>query len=201
MAENRDADLLARWRQGDQQAAAELFDRYAERLIGLARSRISAPFGQRFDPEDVVQSACRSFFVGAREGRYEVQHGNDLWQLLVVITLQKLRQQVRRNKAAKRAVKREYNFEAGAIDTHGLEPELLAREPSPMEAVALIDEVEQALRHLEPQERSVLELRLRGYNLDEIADATQRSERTVRRILERVKEQLGQGRTTNEQRP
>jgi DNA-directed RNA polymerase specialized sigma24 family protein len=33
-------------------------------------------------------------------------------------------------------------------------------------------------------------LRLQGYSLEEIAAATQRCERTVRRILERVKEQL-----------
>ena len=39
-------DLLARWRQGDQQAAAALFERYAERLIGLAHGRLSQSPGR-----------------------------------------------------------------------------------------------------------------------------------------------------------
>jgi hypothetical protein len=36
----------------------------------------------------------------------------------------------------------------------------------------------------------MLELRLQGYDWAEIATATQRTQRTVRRVLERIKEQL-----------
>jgi RNA polymerase sigma-70 factor, ECF subfamily len=61
------ADLLARWRSGDQQAAAELFRCYAGRLAALARSHLSRKIGQRLDAEDVVQSVYRSFFADARE--------------------------------------------------------------------------------------------------------------------------------------
>ena len=42
VGEKTDDSLLARCRNGDQQAAAELFRRYADRLIALARSRLSA---------------------------------------------------------------------------------------------------------------------------------------------------------------
>jgi DNA-directed RNA polymerase specialized sigma24 family protein len=45
---------------------------------------------------------------------------------------------------------------------------------------------------LEPLERRMLEMRLQGYNLEEIAAATQRTERTVRRALTEVKQLLGQ---------
>ena len=102
MHDDRSTDLMARWRQGDQDAAAELFRQYAGRLIALARSRLPAHMSQRFDPEDVVQSAYRSFFARAREGRFDIQPGNDLWQLLVGITVHKLQHQVRRNSADKR---------------------------------------------------------------------------------------------------
>src|SRR5262245_5216743 len=70
--QHRTADLLARWRNGDQQAAAVLFHRYADRLVALAKSRLSARLASRVDPEDVVQSVYRSFFVDARVGRYDV---------------------------------------------------------------------------------------------------------------------------------
>jgi RNA polymerase sigma factor (sigma-70 family) len=181
------ADLMARWRQGDQQAATELFQRYTDRLIGLARSRLSSCLAQRLDPEDVVQSAMRSFFSGTREGRYQLERGGDLWQLLVSITLHKLHKKVRRNTALKRDPGREQSFEAEA-NGPDLVDLLLAREPSPIEAVALVDEVEQVMRRLQPGPRRMLELRLQGYNLEEIAAATQKGVTTVRRALKEIKQ-------------
>lgn len=180
-------ELLALWRAGDEQAAETLFRRYVDRLVLLARGRMSTKMTRRVDAEDVVQSAYRSFFVGARAGRYELQRGGDLWRLLVAITLNKVLHQVRRNRASKRAVDRERNFaSAGALGV--IPAEFLAREPSPEEGAVLADEVEHVLQELTPRQRGVLELRLQGYNLDEIADTTRLSVRTVRRVLEHVKQ-------------
>src|SRR5947209_20413942 len=111
--DNLSADLVMRWRDGDQRAAGELFERYAERLIALASSRLSARLARHVDPEDVVQSAYRSFFVGARDGRYVLGRSGDLWRLLVAITLHKLQHQVERHTAGKRSVVRECRFAAG----------------------------------------------------------------------------------------
>jgi DNA-directed RNA polymerase specialized sigma24 family protein len=47
----------------DEQAARENFDRFARRLIGLARTRLDRRIRQKIDPEDVVQSVFRSFFT------------------------------------------------------------------------------------------------------------------------------------------
>jgi len=183
--------LVARWRAGDQAAAAELFQRYASRLIALARSRLSARLAQRVDPEDVVQSAYRSFFGDAKDGRCDVRRGGDLWQLLVTITLHKLHDQVKRHRRAKRAVDREMTV--GSDESWlNVEAHLATQLASPMEAVALADEVEQIMRDLKPLYRRILELRLQGYNIDEIAAATQSGERTVRRVLDQVKQQLAQ---------
>src|SRR6202022_1988105 len=110
MDNERSGNLVARWRAGDQQAAAELFQRYADRLIALARSRLSARLARTVDPEDVVHSAYRSFFADPRAGRYDLERGGDLWRLLVAITLHKLYHQVDRSKAAKRNVDREVSF-------------------------------------------------------------------------------------------
>jgi RNA polymerase sigma-70 factor (ECF subfamily) len=183
------ADLLARWRNGDQRAAEELFHCYADRLIALARSRLSARLAQRIDPEDVVQSAYRSFFADTREGRYDAQCGGDLWQLLLQITLHKINDQVKRNTSAKRAMARECHF--GSEDSlFFISPQTMAAEPSPVEAVTLIDEVEQLMRRLDQRERHILELRLKAHSLEEIASACACSQRTVIRVLERIKLQL-----------
>ncbi len=183
------ANLLAQWRSGEQKAADELFRRYADRLISLARSRLSGKLSQRIDPEDVVQSAYRSFFVSARAGQYSLECGGDLWGLLVAITLHKLQHQVARHTAEKRTIDRDQSF--GGEDTLlRIQAQLQTREPSPVEAVALVDQVEKLMRGLEPLQRTMLELRLQGYTLYEIAEKTQRCRRTVIRTLEQVKHHL-----------
>lgn len=178
--------LLTRWREGDEQAAAELYQRYADRLLALTRSHLSPKLAARFDAEDVVQSVCRSFFARARDGQFVLQQSDGLWQLLVAITLHKLRRQVKHHQAQKRAVSQEDR----AKDVFGLPAEALAQEPAPEEAVALADVLEEVMRGCRPVDCRIIEMRLQGHTLEEIAAQTQRSEVTVWRVLKRVKEQL-----------
>jgi RNA polymerase sigma factor (sigma-70 family) len=191
MTDKLSAELLARWQAGEQQAAEELFARYSERLVALVQQRLSAKLGRRVDAEDIVLSAYRSFFVGAREGRFRVERGGDLWRVLAAIAVHKLQGQVERHTAGKRALDREGQPD-GAAQLDGVPAHVLASEPSPEAAAILADEVEFLMRHLGPLERIMLELRLQGCTFDEIASQTRRSERTVRRFLGRVKESLEQ---------
>jgi RNA polymerase sigma-70 factor (ECF subfamily) len=181
--------LLARWREGDQQAATELFERYSERLIALARSRLSAKLSQRVDPEDVVQSVCRIFFTEAREGRYDLQRGGDLWQLLAAITLHKLQSLVHYHSAQKRAPQRERGF--GTEDSLvRIQPTAFAADPTPLEAATFVDEVELILGRLDSRHRPIVVLRLSGKSLEEIAAELKYSDRTVRRVLDQLKREL-----------
>ncbi|MBI1902886.1 MAG: sigma-70 family RNA polymerase sigma factor [Planctomycetia bacterium] len=185
-AERRSAELLSRYRAGDERAAAELFERYVERLTALARSRLSERLASRTDPEDVVLSAYRSFFVGARAGRFSLRRSGDLWRLLVSITLHKLYRQAQHHRAQRRSIDVERPWES--LDEHTASP--VARQPTPEEALALAEELEAVLAKLDPLERQVLELRLQGEPLEQIAAATGRCERSVRRAMERVRERL-----------
>jgi RNA polymerase sigma factor (sigma-70 family) len=192
MPKKKSEHRLAGAHLGDPQAAGELFRRYANRLIALARSRLPRKLDQQVDPEDVVHSAYRSFFAAARDGRYDRQQGGDLWQLLVTFTLRKLYRQMERLKTQKRMVDRERHF--GSEDSLlGLKAMVVAREPSPVEALALAEELEEVMRRLAPPQRRILEMRLQGKALDEIAAAAGCTERTVRRVLDRVRQQLEQG--------
>jgi RNA polymerase sigma-70 factor, ECF subfamily len=183
-------ELLARWRGGDQQAATELFRRYTDRLVNLARHRLSAKFARRVDPEDVVQSVYRSLLAIVHDDRYDLRRGGDLWNLLVGITLHKLQHQVQRLSTRKRDINREQGF--GSEDSLiGIEAvAALARDPSPVEALTLADELQHVMGELEPLPRRIFELRLQGYDLNEIATEVGRSQRTVSRALERAKELL-----------
>lgn len=188
-ADELSGDLVARWREGDHRAAEELFRRYTGRLIALARSRLPAKLARRVDAEDIVQSVYRSFFAGATTGRYDLRRGGDLWRLLLTITLHKLYHQVERNVAGKRAIARERSC-GDAESLGGVPARVLAREPSPVEAAALADELEQFMRQLEPLDRRVLEMRLQGYNVEEIAREARLGLRTAYRFLEGLKTRL-----------
>jgi RNA polymerase sigma factor (sigma-70 family) len=107
----------------------------------------------------------------------------------VTITLRKLHHQVRWNKAEKRTVEREKSLDQNG-DSAADPTACLAPEPSPMEAVALVDEVQQVMRGLDPAERRMFELRLQGNNVEEIAAAVQCSVCTVRRFIKRVRQDL-----------
>jgi RNA polymerase sigma factor (sigma-70 family) len=182
------AELVARWHKGEQEAADELFRRYAERLVALVRTRLSAKLGQRLDPEDVVQSVYRSLFSGIADGRFIFRQRGDLWRLLVAIALNKLHHQVLWHSAEKRAIQREQSLDADGRFRFPIDR--LARDPSPEEAAALADELEAVALRLNPAQRSVFELRLLGHSQNEIAVATQRSQRTVRRLLDVVRREL-----------
>jgi RNA polymerase sigma factor (sigma-70 family) len=175
--------LLARYQQGDSKATDELFHRYLNRLTQLARSRLSPRLAQRVDAEDVVLSAYRSFFVGARDGRFSLQRSGDLWRLLVAITLRKLHRQAAHHTAGKRSYRRE---EPLSVGNSAPDPEQFVGEPSPTEALAVADELEHIMNALDPVKRRVLELRLLDWTLDRIAADIGRSERTVRRLLDEL---------------
>ena len=85
-------------------AAAEIFNRHVDRLVALAAARLSQKYAQRVDPEDVVQSAFRSFFREAKSGRYTYERSGDLWRLLAGININKLYRHIEYNGAAKRNV-------------------------------------------------------------------------------------------------
>ncbi len=177
------ATLLKRICDGESSAANAIFSRYATRLILLARSRLSPSIASRLDPEDVALSAWRSFFVAARHGRFELEAPGDLWRLLAGITLHKLSHQARFHQAARRSVRRTQALN----EPSRLAVALLDRQPTVEDVVALADELGAIMAPLKSQARRVLELRLQGKQIADIANELNCSERTVRRMLSRIR--------------
>jgi RNA polymerase sigma-70 factor, ECF subfamily len=176
--------LLNRWRTGDEEAARQLFQLYVDRLISLARQRISQRLASRVDPEDVVQSVWRTFFHRIKDGQFHFEEEDDLCKLLARITVHKTFRQV----AFHRAAKRDMNLEAG----HGDAAQdqlltLLDRGPTPEAANAFVDQLEHFLNRLRPEDRRIIELRMQGYKDVEIARMLSISDRKIRRLMERVR--------------
>lgn len=174
-----DRELLNKFRHGDRDAAARLYERYAERLRSLTRRKSSTILACRLDPDDIVQSVFRNFFHAAREGGYAVPPGEDLWKLLMVIALNKIRGRGTFHRAAKRDVRRTRRID-------GLDPCTLAKENTHGQAAVTFLRLvaEEALDQLPPLQRRIVELRVEGYQVPEIAASTGRSLRTVERTLQ-----------------
>lgn len=173
-----DRSLLRRVHEGkDEDAAYDLYFRYAQRLIHLARQKMPGDLATRLDPEDIVQSVFRTFFRRASAGQYDVPEGEELWKLLLVIALNKLRSQGAFHRAGKRDVQKTSALMPEQESTkQGLDAEL-AKQFLQMS----IDEV---VSKLPEASRMIVRLRIEGYEMQEIAQRVCRSKRTVERVLQ-----------------
>ena len=179
-----DRSLLRRFREGEQDAASQLYLRYAARLQALAVSQTSTMLASRFDPEDVVQSVFRTFFRRASKDLYDVPPGEELWQLLLVLALNKIRKLCRHHRAQKRDAAK--TLGSPALD-HLRKGEGSHDETSVQMLRLVVDEL---LQDFTQVQRDVIYLRIDGYKMGEIADRTGRSHRTVERILRDFRSQL-----------
>jgi RNA polymerase sigma-70 factor (ECF subfamily) len=185
MSDPTDSLILAKLcREGDSEAAQKLFERYVDRLVALARRRLSQSLASRVDAEDIVQSVFRTFFGRLQEGRFQLEGQDDLCKLLVRITVHKTLRQV----AFQTAAKRNPSAEAGQEDSDREELfAVMAREPSPEEAVLFLDQLEHFLSHLNPEERRILEMKVNGFSNEDICKELGIYDRKIRRVLERIR--------------
>jgi len=178
-----DRELVAEFRAGSESAARELFDKYCERLMKLAKRRIGQRMTSRVDPEDVIQSAFRTFFVRVKTDQFTFEAEDDLFKLLVRLTVNKALRQI----AYHRAAKRNPEMEAGqASDAQEMMQQIAADEPPPEVEVALIEEFEKFMGQLPKMDREVLSMKLQGYSTVEIAEKLGSYDRKIRRVLERI---------------
>jgi RNA polymerase sigma-70 factor (ECF subfamily) len=183
------ADLLGRLRRGENAAAAVVVDRYARRLIALARAHLDRRILRKEDPEDVLQSVFKSFFQRCGAGQFRLDSRDDLWSLLVSLTLHKCGHRADYFRAARRDIKREAG-EPGPMDVSRQEWEALAREPTPPEGVLLAETVERLLDGLEPHQKQIVQLSLEGEAPARIATRVGVTQRTVQRVLKGVRARL-----------
>jgi RNA polymerase sigma-70 factor (ECF subfamily) len=180
------AALMRRLEAGDAEAAALVYGRFCRRLLGLTRRQLHDRLRSKVDADDVVQSVFRTFFRRAAAREFDLDGEGALWALLAEITLRKCGRWSRHFAARKRGGLRA----APALDADGEGGPADPREPSPADAAALVDLVEQLLRGLGERERLICQLRLQGYEVAEIADQAGCSVATVFRKLDLIKSRL-----------
>lgn len=178
--------LIERLKVADPEAAQQVWTRYFERLLPLARARLKQRPDSAVDPEDVLVSVFDRFFRAAGQGRFaRLNDRDDLWQVLLMLTERQAASQVRRNAAAKRGG----NL---AASSRAAPPDALAAlsDPTPGQefVAAFNDSLSRAVRRLtEEKTREVALLRMEGYENREIAERLEISLSTVERKLRVVR--------------
>jgi hypothetical protein len=136
---------------GDAGAADRLWRRYFDGMVRLARKKLDAARRAEAveDEEDAALSAFQSLCVGVAEGRFDrLRDRDDLWRLLVVITVRKVYDQLKRQRCLKRGAGRVVSEAALAgpdpCGADGFEP-FIAEEPSPEFSAMLAEEFQRWL--------------------------------------------------------
>ena len=186
-APRSDHSLVRRFQDGETDAATAIYLRYAKRLQLLAQSQTGTELTVRFDPEDIVQSVFRTFFRRAAEGHYVIPDGDELWKLLLVIALNKIRARGEYHRAAKRNVSQTTTLAT-------VEPGTLTGQGSPDENayVVLRMTIDDLFDELPEVQREIVSLRIEGHNVTEISEKTKRSKRTVERVLQSFRTHLSE---------
>jgi DNA-directed RNA polymerase specialized sigma24 family protein len=183
-------------RSGDAAAARHLWERYFDDMVRLARQKRPARVGGAAeDEEDAALSAFDSFYRGAARGQYPRLTGrDDLWRLLMVITIRKAADQIERQNARKRGQGRLVD-EASLAGPDRSEPgarldDFADGEFSHEVAAMVTDEYQRLWSRLgDDSLRLVLDLSLEGYSREEIAARMGRTTKTVARkqdVIRRV---------------
>jgi RNA polymerase sigma-70 factor (ECF subfamily) len=181
--ESSDGSLLRRFQAGSDQAATDLYLRYARRIFRLAESSCGEDLRRRLDADDIVQSVFSSFFRRARNGGYEVPDGEEIWGLLLVMALNKIRARGNFHRAACRDVRATQSSDA-------LEQTASHSRHDEMALVSLRLTVDDVLRGQPELDRQIVRLRIEGFEVAEIASRVARSRRTVERVLQEFRRQL-----------
>jgi DNA-directed RNA polymerase specialized sigma24 family protein len=198
--ESKGEGSVTRWigdlKSGGDSAAQHLWERYFERLVRLARKKLQNDRRPRTveDEEDAALSAFDSFCRGVDLGRFpRLADRDDLWRLLVVLTVRKALDQIERQGAAKRIGPHQVGEFTPLDDGDNLAGDPLDRflssEPTP-EFAAMVTEQHRRLRDAlgDAALCQVLDLRLEGYTREEIAEKMGCAVSSVKRKLDMIRQ-------------
>lgn len=189
------ARLLADYVDGNSDAATDIYHKYINRLIALAKRRLSNKMLPDIDPEAIADSALFGVLAKAREDQIVLKRSGDLWRVLAGFTVIKTKKSIEYFQADKR--NREH-LEAGSVWIQTA----VNGDPTPEQVAIVLDILDRYLERSSSRDRMILELRLQGESVGDIAEELKRhadqlgqqaanlSEATIRRVLRDAKRDL-----------
>ena len=178
--ETADSLWLKRLVQLEDGYQAEAVERFTGRLLGLAESRMPVRLKRRVDPEDIVQSAFRSFFQRNQAGQFSFAESGDVWRLLAAITYRKVQRSLRFHQQKQRDVRQE-------VQNCEEFPPLSETAADADALVIMMDLLDSIMSQLPEKHQQIVQLRMENYSIPEIAENLKVSSRTVDRALALVR--------------
>jgi RNA polymerase sigma-70 factor (ECF subfamily) len=177
------------------EAARVIWERFASRLQALVRRHLDNRVRRREDEQDILQSMYASFCIGQLEGKASPASREELWKLLVRITMCKVVNTAHRHHAARRDVRRERSETAdrnpaGTLFPHWMLEHVDRAKPSHEEMVAVYEEVERLLQGLSEDLRRIVLWKLDGYTNGEIAKMIGRTVRSVELKMQLIRKRV-----------
>lgn len=185
-------EMIAGLREGNAEICSDFWRDYGPLLEGVAQKQISQRLQRRVGPDDIVQSACRTFFRRISDGQFNLPDADALWRLMCAITLTKARRAARDQSRQKRGFQREQYIDTTSESAGNRRVELGSNQSTPFEAAEVADQLQAVLAGLGPEECQVLDLKLQQFTNDEIAEKIGYSERTVRRLMKKIQDRWNQ---------
>ncbi len=179
------SDWIGQVRDGNDSAAYHLWDRFFNRILATARRRCLIDV--IVDEEDIAISVFSSLCLGLRNGRYcELRDRNELWRLIVVMTVRKVTSKTEYSSRKKRD--RSRLLSAGASDDSGVIENLVCSKPTPSLEAEMSDQIDGWFDRLEQDElKQIAASKLKGCTNEEIAVQIGRSLATVERKLKLIR--------------
>ncbi len=189
-------DSVSRWiddlRQGDDEAASRLWEKYFDRLVRLARHKMGNTPRRVADEEDMALSVFRRLCDGAKGGRFEqLADRDDLWRLLVVITTHRVIDQQRHETPLKRGggqVRGESVFVGNSSSPADGLQQLIGKDPTPEMLAQISEEHDRLMTMLDDDLKQIAVWKMENRNNEEIASELGLTSRSVRRKLGRIRE-------------
>ena len=178
--------LLDRVRDGSDRAVQELLDHFGGYVLRAVRRHLNRKLRTRFDSEDFVQAVWASVFEN-REELAEFDAPENLTRFLIAVATRKVLYQIRGNLGfEKRNIDRERSLQNTSF-TQSLR-DTGAATPS---QIAIAREQWNRMVNGQPSHyRQIMELRREGGTLSEIAEKVGVNEKTVRRVIKKLTQEL-----------
>ena len=178
--------LLARARTGDPEALTQLMRQYEAKVRLVARVLLGPALRPYLDSLDLVQSVHRSLLVGLRQDKFAFSTADHLIALTLTLVRRKVARQWRH-------LQRQTRLDRADREAGGLGDVLISLSGSaedPARIAQFKDQVEHLCANLNDVERRLLELRVQGYSLAEIAGELGLSAVALRVRLTRLRQRL-----------
>jgi RNA polymerase sigma factor (sigma-70 family) len=180
------ADLLARAREGDEDALRQVISEYEQEVHTVARIRLGTALRPYVDSVDLVQSVHRSMMVGLRDGKFDISTPQNLIALALTIVRRKVARQWRK-------VQRQQRL-SGVDSSPGDLPDVLVglvgKESDPAELASLRERTQRLWSELDPLERRVMELRMEGLSTADVARQLELDPDILRVRISRLRRRL-----------